>query len=278
MKEEKAQVDSMKLDLFFATHPIFTKEELESRLGGSVKDTSTLGNLLQYHQKKGHLLMIRGGLYAVIPKELQGQDSQVDPYLVASKLAQDAILGYHTALSLHAKTNTLVNVFYFLTRRRTKRNFEFQGNIYQAISIPSSLKNPNIGVITINRQGVSMLATSLERTVVDILDRPYLCLSWEEICRSIEGIEYLDSKFVIEYTLLLSRKATAAIVGFFMEMYREKWMIPQAHLDELVKLRPKKPIYLKRSLKGPQKLITNWNLIIPEELLQKRWEEPHENI
>jgi predicted transcriptional regulator of viral defense system len=278
MKEENPQVDRMKLDLFFATHPVFTIQDLKTFFGGLKRRTSTLGNLLQYHQKKGHILLIKKGLYAVIPIEAQELNSQIDPYLITSKLADDALIGYHTALALHGKTNSIVNRFYYSTKTRTKKNLEFQGNVFQAVSVPKSLKNKKIGTTTFNRLGIQLLVTTLERTFVDILDRPYLCLSWEEICRAIDAIEYLNSQQVVEYTLLLSNKTTSAIVGFFMEMHQEEWMIPPEHLEMLKKLRPSKPVYLKRAMKGPQKLIPKWNLIVPEEILQKRWEEPHENI
>ena len=195
-----------------------------------------------------------------------------------SKLKDDSVLAYQTALTLHGKNHTIVNYFYYLTEARPKKNFEFQGNVYQAVSIPSHLKKSNIEIDQINRIGLNISLTSLERTFVDILDRPYLCLSWEEISRSIENIEFLDSEAVLEYTFLLNNRTTAAIVGFFLEMHREKWMIPSKHLEKLKKLCPNKPFYLKRSLKGHQKLISSWNLIIPQMILEKTWEEPHEDI
>jgi predicted transcriptional regulator of viral defense system len=266
----------MKLELFFATNPVFTIKDLKSFLGIS-DATSTFYNLLQYHQKKKHILLIRRGIYAVIPKGTQGTVI-VDPYLIASKLKDDSILAYKTALALHEKSHTMVNRFYYLTFSRPEKNFEFQGNVYQAVSIPSNLKKSNIGVIQINRMGLNISLTSLERTFVDILDRPYLCLSWEEISQSIENIEFLDSEAVLEYTFLIGNRTTAAIVGFFLDMYREKWMIPLDHLKKLKKICPNKPIYLKRSLKGPQKLISSWNLIVPQKILEKKWEEPHEDI
>lgn len=265
----------MKLELFFASHPIFTINDLKSFFG-AIKNTSTLANLLHYHKKKGHILLIRRGMYAVIPKNTHGTVI-VDPYLIASKLKEDSILAYQTALALHGKSHTIVNRFYYLTAFKSK-NFEFQGNVYQAISIPSNLKESNVGKDRINRMGLNILLTSLERTFVDILDRPYLCLSWEEISRSIENIEFLDSEAVLEYTLLLDNRTTAAIVGFFLEMNQERWMIPSKHLEKLKKLCPKKPFYLKRSLKGPQKFISSWNLIVPQVIIEKKWEEPHENI
>lgn len=266
----------MKLEFFFASNPIFTIKELIGFLGTS-NDTSTLANLLHYHKKKGHILLIRRGIYAVIPKDTQGPYI-VDPYLLGSKLKDDSVLSYQTALALHGKSHTIVNHFYYLTAARPKNNFEFQGNVYQAVSIPSILKTPYFGIDKINRMGVDIALTSLERTFVDILDRPYLCLSWEEIFRSIENIEFLNSEDVIEYTFLLGNKTTAAIVGFVLEMNHKRWMIPSKHLKNLKKLLPNQPFYLERSMKGSQKLINSWNIIVPEILLEKKWEEPHEDI
>ena len=263
----------MKLDKFFATNPVFTLNDLQNFLGRGNKISSTLGNLLQYHQKKGRILLIKRGLYAVVPQEMQ-----VDPYLITSKLAHDAVIGYHTALALHGKANTMINRFYYLTLTKPMKPLAFQGNVFQAVSVPKSLKKKDIGNTTFNRLGMSIKVTTLERTFVDILDRPYLCLSWEEICHAIEAIEYLNSSLVVKYTLLLSNKTTAAIVGFFMEMYEDKWMIPAEHLKKLKKLRPLKPVYFKRSKKGPHRMVSQWNLIVPEVILDKGWEEPHENI
>ncbi len=268
----------MKLGLFFATHPVFTGKELKASLGAAYKANSTLQNLLQYHQKQGHILLVRKGLYAAIPKEAQGFENLIDPFLLASKLSDDAVLAYHTALALHGRGYTTTNHFYYLTRTRKKKSFEFQGNTYQAVSIPSTLKNTDMGIVQRNRLGLTLSVTSLERTFVDILDRPSLCLSWEEIFRIIESIEYLHLDAVLEYATHLGKRKTAAMVGFFLEMYQEKWIVSSKHLENLQKLCPKKPFYLKRALKGPHKLISKWNLILQQEFLNKSWEEPHENI
>ncbi|NGX49345.1 MAG: hypothetical protein K940chlam5_00943 [Candidatus Anoxychlamydiales bacterium] len=268
----------MKLDLFFANNPVFTIKDLKNFLGFDCKKSSTLSNLLQYHQKHGHILLIRRGLYAVIPKEAQGFKNFIDPYLVANKLSEDSVLAYQTALALHGKNNTISNLFYYLTRTRKKKDFEFQGNIYRAVSIPSPLIEIEIGIVSINRLGLNIYLTSLERTFVDVLDRPYLCLSWEEICRSIDSIEYMDLDAILKYTSLLHKCTTAAVVGFFLEMHKEKWHVSLAHLDKLQKICPKKPFYLKRAMKGPRKLIHKWNLIVPQSFLDKNWEEPHEDI
>ena len=53
-------------------------------------------------------------------------------------------------------------------------------------------------------------ATSLERTLVDVLDRPDLTGSWEEIWRSLESIEFFDIEQIVEYVLLLENATLAS--------------------------------------------------------------------
>jgi len=94
----------------------------------------------------------------------------------------------------------------------------------------------------------------------------------------LESIEYLNFDKVIHYIQLLENATTAARVGFFLDTHQEQWMITESYLSELKKLIPRQPQFLDRSLKRPQQLVANWNLIVPLEIINREWEEPHENI
>jgi predicted transcriptional regulator of viral defense system len=113
---------------------------------------------------------------------------------------------------------------------------------------------------------------------VDILDRPNLCGSWEEIWRSLENIEYFDMDQVLKYALLLSKRTTIAKLGVFLDTHRDRLMIPDAYFEQLLIHRPNKPFYLIHNQKTPQKMLAKWNVIVPLSLLNREWEEPHENI
>ncbi|MDO8723214.1 MAG: hypothetical protein Q7J31_13475 [Syntrophales bacterium] len=52
--------------------------------------------------------------------------------------------------------------------------------------------------------------TGLERTFVDVLYRPDLSGSWEEIWRSLETVEFFDLDKVAAYVVLLGNATTAA--------------------------------------------------------------------
>lgn len=274
----------MKLDDFFALHKVFTFKELELNLSSnqdsSVKN-STLYNLLTYHQNQGHILRIRRGLYYTVPKGLDPTHCPVDPFLVASKMAEDAVIGYGSALDLHGKLHTTQSRIVYLTKKRVMASFDFRDIKYQAVAIPSALKvagQETFGVQSIDRLGQPVLVTSLERTLVDVLDRPYLCGSWEEIWLSLESIEYLDMDQVLKYALLLDNSTTIAKLGFFLETHREALMIPEHYLEELCKHCPVKPHYMDRNQNQPQKMIAKWNLVVPLSLINRAWEEPNADI
>lgn len=272
----------MRLETFFAQHTVFTFEEIVSFLSQTEKaKPSTIYNLLAYHQKQGHIVRIRRGLYHSVPKGIAATSCPIDAFLVASRMAIDAVIGYRTALDLFGKLHSIQNEFLYLSNKQEKRPYIFKDVIYRKVSIPlplTKLKKEQFGVISLDRLGQKILVTSLERTLVDVLDRPNLCGSWEEIWRSLESIEYLNIDRVLEYALLLGNATTVAKVGFYLEMHRKELLIPDEVLEKLYEHRPKNPHYLEREQQAPQKMISKWNIIVPLSLLNRQWEEPNEDI
>ena len=118
-----------------------------------------------------------------------------------------------------------------------------------------------------------MRVTTLERTLVDVLDRPDLGGGWEEIWRSLGAVEFFNLDQIIEYATILGNATTAAKVGFFLEQHRESLMVEDGHLARLSALRPKEPHYLERTAKTEQKLVAKWNLVVPAALIERAWEQ-----
>ena len=121
--------------------------------------------------------------------------------------------------------------------------------------------------------GVELRVTSLERTLVDVLERPDLSGSWEEIWRSLETIEFFDLDKVVEYTLLLENSTTAGKVGFFLEQHREPLMVEPRHLEALRARRPRQPHYLDRAKRTSGRLVSEWNLVVPMDVYERTWSE-----
>lgn len=269
----------MKLTDFFARHTIFTFDEITAFT--KARSSSTLYNLLRYHVKRRNIIRLRRGMYYVIPKGIDPNACPIDPFLVASKMANDAILGYRTALDLHGKLHSTENEFIYITKTRESKPFTIRDISYRAVSPPTALKRTKqemFGVQSIDRLGEKILVTNLERTFVDVLDRPYLCGSWEEIWRSLASIEFLDLEYILQYALLLDNATTIAKIGFFLDVHRDRFLVEQHWIEKLKKYKPKMPHYLERGRKKSLKMISEWNLIIPVHLLNRVWEESHENI
>ena len=118
----------MSLHDFFANHPVFNVEELV--IQKEDKSHWTRKNLLAHHRKQGRILLIRRGLYAVVPPGSDPNSYPVDPYLIASKSADDAVLAYHTALEVHGKAHSVFERYFFQSSKQlrpsTFRNYRFQ--------------------------------------------------------------------------------------------------------------------------------------------------------
>jgi predicted transcriptional regulator of viral defense system len=261
---------------FLATRPVFTVAEF-SEWYGSRRETRkrAIEALLAYHVKSGHLVRIRKGLYAAAPPGSTAASVPIDPFLVAGKLTRDAILAFHTALEFHGKAHSPTHEFLYLTNLGA-RPLEFRGQQFKAVHPPAALRRKRaelVGVLTAERMGIGVRVTSLERTMVDVLDRPHLGGGWEEIWRSLEGVEFFDLQAVSEYALLLGNATTVAKVGFFLEQHKDALMVEERHLDRLRKHGPRVPHYFSRRNRRSGKLVAGWNLVVPAEVLERRWQE-----
>lgn len=264
----------MGLKSFFANRPVFTSSEFNEYLDKREKrNVSTRDSLLAYHVKKGRLLRVKRGLYVVIPEGMYSENFPVDPYLLASKMADDAILAYHTALDIHAKSYSIYNQFQFLTEHAV-RIVSFRNYTFKAVRPPKPLldkEKVEFGVRLMERGGLEIKVTGLERTLVDLLDKPDLGGGWEEVWRSLESVEFYDVDEVVDYALLLKKATVAAKVGFFLEKNKERLFVAKNQLQMLKKKVPKQPHYMDKKHKG--RLSKQWNLIVPESILEKSWGE-----
>jgi predicted transcriptional regulator of viral defense system len=266
----------MKLNEFLSQHAVFTLYELDRFLSArGTGNPNTRKSLLTYYRKQGRIIPIRRGLYATVPAGGDPTSRPVDPYLVAAKLSPDAVLAYHTALEFHGRAYSVYMRLHYVSSSKSMP-LMFQGHEFIRAPVPPALVAKGeemFGVIQRNRSGTDLRVTSLERTLVDVLDRPSLTGSWEEIWRSLESIEFFDLDQVITYVLLLKNATTAAKVGFFLDQHKEVLMVEDGHLEPLRRLRPRQPHYFLRGRRDDCRWVGDWNLMIPVEILERSWEE-----
>ena len=270
----------MKIKQFFETHAVFRYEEFAAFMTSQgTHRPESWRQQLSYHQKAGHLIHIRKFLYAVKP--MLSQEAWIDPYLIAAKAAADGVIAYHSSLELHGAAYTTFSEFTYLTNQQ-RQAFAYEAQHFRAVLQPKTLVNgghANYGVDTIIRGGIEIKLTSLERSIVDVLDRPDLGGGWEEIWRSLEYVTQLELNKVIDYVLLLKNSTTVAKVGYFLEQRPTHLAVDQKYIEKLLPHIPKQPHYMNRDRQGEGKYIEKWQLIVPLDIINRTWEEPDaENI
>ena len=274
--EDECQGHAMKHEDFFRLHPVFSRDEFtEHLLSRGDVGLRTEEALLSYYKKAGRLAIIRRGLYATIPAGANPASFPIDPFLIAARLRNDAVLSYHTALDFHGRAHSVLEYFTY-SSANPPQPFRFRSQVFRGLQFPRPLRHAGeefFDVKSANHRGVDIWVTGLERTLVDVLNKPHISGGWEEIWRSLESIEFFDLEKVLQYVSLLDNATTAAKVGFFLEQHREALMIEEDDLRILEDLRPHQPHYLDRQKRDSGDLIPRWNLVVPREIVERRWAE-----
>lgn len=273
----------MNLTSFFDQRPVFTHEEYTQFLESiGTTNSNTQRELLAYHLKKQHILRIKRGLFASVPSPFRHsiESFPVDPYLVAGRIKRDAVISYLSALDFHGVSYSLHHKYYFMSESMMTP-FQFNEDEFVCLSFPTALieqHEANFEVLSVDRQGLNIQVTSLERTLVDILDRPNYAGGWEEIWRSAEYIPILNLDKIIKYATLLNNASTIAKLGFFLEQFKEQFFVDENTLNYLEARKPSGVHYLERSKRESGKYISRWNLIVPNYITERSWEEPNEDF
>jgi predicted transcriptional regulator of viral defense system len=260
---------------FFATHPVFTHGEyLAARGSRSDRSPRTTDSLLTRHAAAGKILHVRRGLYAAVPPGASPDTFQVDPFLLATRLAPDAAVAYHAALQFRGSAYSVWHRLAVLTRSHV-RPLSFQGNELIGVRPPRALDGlPDLGggIVTEPYAGGTVRVATFERTLVDVLDAPDLGGGWEEVWRSLEMVEYFDLAAVVDHTLRRGSALTTARVGFFLEQHRAELFVEDHHLKPLRDHAPRQPQYLDRTREAGR-LVKSWNLVVPERVSHRTWAE-----
>jgi len=260
---------------FLATHPVFRLEDFRAahKKQGSANE-QTAHALLAYHVRQGNALRIRRGLLAAVPAGYTPETVPVDPFLLLMGLSDDAVVAFHAALQFHGRAHTVHTRYQYLTASR-RRPFSFRGQEFVAVSggVPRWRIGERHGVTEERHAGGGVRVTTLERTLVDVMALPQHGGGWEEVYRSLDAVDFLDVDRVVEDAV--RRDAlTAARVGLYLEGRRADLPVTDKHLKRLQRSSPRQPWYMGPGRQPGGRLVKPWNLVVPEAILKRRWEEP----
>lgn len=265
----------MKPETFLTSHSLFTRAELASVLGVHGRVEATVDSHLARWARQGRIAPVKKGVFIRLDTPQGPHERSPDFVVLASRMAPDAAIAYHTALEAHGFAQTILERMTFVTWTKTKPT-TFQGRRLVPVRPRAPLLAADRGerwIERAERAGIEFRVTSLERTVVDVLDRPMLAGGVEEVWRSLSSVPALDPGPLEEYVEILGSRTLAAKVGFFLDTHRDELVVPDALLDRLRARIPRSPVFMDRSRKG--RLVSRWSLIVPRELHPEQ-ESPEE--
>jgi predicted transcriptional regulator of viral defense system len=264
------------IEAFLDRTPVFTLRDLKMVLGKSAgkNSKSRVYNLVKNRRRSGRLGVVKEGVYYVVRPGQTTSTAPVDSFLAASRLVPEAVLAFHTALDILGFGHSLFHTHYYFAKTY-RRPFRFRGEQFRSVKVPQQLVRAGrelFGTEKVERLGVKILTTGKERSLVEALEHPEYCGGFEEMYRCLEKMPYLRPEIVLQYLDLRQQKNLFARVGFFLEQHREDFHIEESLLQSLERNKPAQPLYWDRSRKGGL-LIKRWNLIVPQAVAGRSWEE-----
>lgn len=256
----------MKPESFLTTHSLFTREELAAILRRRGRAEATVDSHLARWVRQGRIARVKRGVFVRLDPAGDRVARPPDFIALASRMAPDAAVAYHTALEVHGYAQSVFEKLTFVTWTGAKPT-TFEGRRFVPVRPRAPLFTADRGegwIERAERAGIEIRVTDLERTVVDVLDRPALAGGIEEVWRSLASVPAIDPGSLEEYVDLIGGKTLAAKVGFFLESRREELVVPATLLERLQTRVPRSPVFMDRRRKG--RLVARWALIVPSEL------------
>ncbi len=257
---------------FFRTHPVFRTDQF---LAAAPSTRATAHALLRAHRTSGRLTNLRRGLWAAHEHR---DDQVVDPYVVASVITDDAIVGLHAAMELHGFGYSMHSIVTYYAARPVP-SFECQGTLIRGVTHPKRLVEQELArleTLAIDRLGAQVRTTSVERALVDMLDRQELSGGIDEVWRTAEQLGWLDDRRLLTYVRARRSAALAARVGFLLEQHPQLQFPASglAELREMATTLSPGPFELAPQERGPRQYLHAWRLRVPQAVIDRAWEEP----
>lgn len=243
-------LEAWKPSAFIAQNPVFTLDELRAAYRTMKRDPASAQELVSYYLAQGTLLLARRGLYT--------HPTFVDPWRLASRLTPDAVIGWDGALSFH-KLIGIGHSLHFASTRRTPQ-LVFNDIVFDVVRVEELPAHDRVDV-----NGDTLRVTSVERTLIDCLDRLDLAPDLKTLWKCFRNAPKLDSRKLLHHLQKLRRgPLLASRLGLFLEASKHRDDDLRYKLSELGL---QAPAYFDRAHreKGMQ-IISRWNLIAPDVL------------
>jgi predicted transcriptional regulator of viral defense system len=258
---------------FLSAHPIFTRAEFAAAFGHPAS-AANVTSLLRHHLRAGNIKRVSREVFAAVPAHLAVERIVIDRFTAASKLRTDGVLGFHSALELHGIAYSEFNEVQLISAGRTEL-VELPFGACRFVTPPKALVaagKADYLTTTMDRQGVAVRVTAVERTLVDVLHRPELAGGVEEVLKSLDLVRYLDPARVADYVEMLDNRSIASVFGWWLEKRRGTLGVTDDVLARLRVRLPRSKHYALGAEPGHAVFIKPWRVLLPAEAVDAAFE------
>ena len=234
---------------------LFVKSEVENNFTCPKK----LANWLALSQKNRDIIRIRNNLYSLIDPITKS--AAANRFQIASKITPTAFVAYHSALEYYGLSN---QVFGEVTVGSLTQfnNFQFEGVDYNC------QKEKN-NAFVLNNAGEHVRVTSLERTIVDCIDKISLSGGIEEVISALNQIKVVNTTDLLKILADRNEIFLYQKVGFLLEFFRESMSLPDSFFKECQQKTTRKTRYFLNDDFKDVAFNKKWKLIAPLDPLSR---------
>ena len=259
---------------FFSERPVFRRAEYAAAVGRQPGDKVVTAMLAQ-HLKAGNIRRIAREVFASVPQHAKTRSWTADRFLAASRLRPDGVVAYHSALELHGYAYTEWHEVQVVATGKAGM-YKANGLACRFVKPsggPSGLQGAlTDGVTTVDRLGLDVRVTTVERTIADLFDRHDLAGGAEELFNSLDLIVRVDADALVRHTRARGNATAAGALGFWLEREQEQLAVLERVLEELRTLAPAGLRYALGAKPGSGKTAKGWNVILPADVVERRFE------
>ncbi len=228
----------------------FTREDLIKLTGSE----SAAAWYITSYLKKGYIERIKQDLYAVV--SLETSLPIPSRYQIASHVADDSYVSYHSAFEYYGYANQVFYDMYVSTGKRV-HPFSYDGINYHIVV--------SKGKVGVTEPGNDIRVTSIERTVIDSIEDFEKIGGLEELLHCISMIPSLSSDKLLEALDIYRYGKLYQKTGYLLENFREDLTIPESFFEECEKHISESKAYFSEDRKDFV-FYKRWKLYAPNNL------------
>ncbi len=185
------------------------------------KSRSLADKIISAYIEKGYVKRIKRNLFCAVSLE----SGRVIPtkYEIASAINDEAFVSHHSALEYYGYMH---QVYHEVVVSSTKafQNFEFDGSIYKykyTRHLEAVTKDKHVKV------------TTLERTLIDMIDSIMSYDDLEELIESIKTIPLLHEKELLMYLEVLNKRNLYNKTGLILSFFKNDFQLNESFFNSL---------------------------------------------